>query len=37
VSESVKCIGGKIICVDEKNIEVAMIVSGAKDRCVVYL
>jgi hypothetical protein len=33
----VKCIGGKSICVDEKNIEVAMIVSGAKDRCVVYL
>jgi hypothetical protein len=37
VSESVKCIGGKSVRVDEKNIEVAMIVSGAKDRCVVYL
>jgi hypothetical protein len=37
VNESVKCIGGKSICVDEKNIEVVMIVSGAKDRCAVYL
>jgi hypothetical protein len=37
VSENVKCIGGKSICVDEKYIVVAMIVSGAKDRCVVYL
>ena len=37
MSESVKCICGKRICVDEMNIEVAMIVSSAKDRCVVYL